>query len=52
MLQRIEQAAQPRRGDRQRAARRPVIQAQLQLALPGRQPLPRDRLEQLQLASS
>src|SRR5215472_17549833 len=45
----IEQAAHPRRGDRQRPARRSRIQAQVQLALPGGQPLPRDSLQQLQL---
>src|SRR5262249_22829914 len=31
------------------AARRPGSQAQIQLTLPSRQPLPRDRLQQLQL---
>jgi hypothetical protein len=40
MLQGIEQAAHPRRGDRQRPARRSGIQTQVKLALPGRQPLP------------
>jgi hypothetical protein len=48
MLQRVQQAAHPRRGDRQRPARRPRIQAQVQHALTGREPLPRRRLQQLQ----
>ena len=50
MPQRVQQAAHPRRRDRQRPALRRRIQAQLQLALPGCQPLPGDRLQQLQLA--
>jgi hypothetical protein len=41
MLQGIEQAAHPRAGDRQRTASRSSIQAQVKLALPGSQPLPR-----------
>ena len=49
VLQRVQQAAHPRRGDRQRPARRAGVQAQVQLALPGRQPLPRGRFQQLQL---
>jgi hypothetical protein len=48
-LQRVQQAPPPRRRDRQRPARRRGVQAQVQLTLPGRQPLPRDRLQQLQL---
>ena len=47
--QRIEQAAHPRRGDRQRPARRCGVQGQVKLTLPGRQPLPRRSLQQLQL---
>jgi hypothetical protein len=46
----IEQAAHPRRGDRQRPASRGGIQAQVKLTLPRRQPLPRRRLQQLQLS--
>jgi len=38
-LQRLDQAAHPRRGDRQRAASRRVIQAQVTLAPSGRKPL-------------
>ena len=49
MLQGLEQAAHPRRGDRQRPARRSRVQAQVKLALTGCQPLPRDGLQQLQL---
>jgi hypothetical protein len=48
MRQGIEQAAHPRGADRQRPARR-SIQAQVKLTLPGRQPLPRRSLQQLQL---
>jgi hypothetical protein len=45
MLQSTEQAAHPRRGDRQqRPARRAGIQAQIQHALPRGQPLPRHGL--------
>jgi hypothetical protein len=44
----IKQAAHPRGGDRQRPALRRCIQAQVKLTLPGRQPLPRGRLQQLQ----
>jgi hypothetical protein len=50
MLQRVEQATHPRRRDRQRPARRTGIQAQVQLALPGSQPLPGGRLQQLHLS--
>jgi hypothetical protein len=45
----------PGRGDRQRPAARASpgrlgeLQAQVQLLLPGAQPLPRDRLQQFQL---
>jgi hypothetical protein len=44
----IGQAAHRRRCDRQRPARRTGVQAQVKLALPGGQPLPRHRLQQLQ----
>lgn len=47
--QRIEQAAHPRGGDRQRPSYRASIQAQVKLTLPGRRPLPGRRLQQLQL---
>jgi hypothetical protein len=47
--ERIEQAAHPRRDDRQRPARRPGIQAQVQLTLPGHHPLPGRGLQQLEL---
>jgi hypothetical protein len=50
MRQRIQQAAHPRGRDRQRAARRPRIKTQVQLTLPGRQLLPRRRLQQLHLS--
>jgi len=49
VLEGIEQAAHPRRGDRQRPAGRSGIQAQVKLTLPGSQPLPGRRLQQLQL---
>ena len=46
----VEQAPHPRGRDRQRPARAAAeTRAQIKLALPGRQPLPRDGLEQLQL---
>jgi hypothetical protein len=50
MGQRVYQAAHPRRGGRQRPARRPRLQAQVQLALPGCQPLPPGRLQQFHLS--
>ena len=49
LRQGIEQTAHLRRDDRQRPASRSRIQAQVKLTLPGRQPLPRRSLQQLQL---
>jgi hypothetical protein len=50
MLQRPQQAVHPRRGDRQRPAALPAgLHAKIKHALPGCQPLPRRRLQQLQL---
>jgi hypothetical protein len=52
VLKGVYQVAHPRRGDRQRAAARApaggpgALQAQVQLALPGGQPLPRRRFQQ------
>jgi hypothetical protein len=48
MLQGIGQAAHPRGGDRQEPASRSLVQAQVKLALPRGQPLPRRGLQQLQ----
>jgi hypothetical protein len=55
MLKGIEQEVHPRRGNRQRSAASPLpgrvglLQSQVQRALPGRQLLPRDCLQQLRL---
>jgi hypothetical protein len=49
MRQRVQQAAHPRRGDRQRPARHPRLQAEVQLALPGCQLLPPGGLQQFHL---
>ena len=46
----VQSSPHPRRQYRQRPARRPGVQAQVQLALPSRQPLPRRRLQQLHLS--
>jgi len=51
-LQRIEQAAHPRGGDRQRPARRGGVQAQVKLTLTGRQPRPGRGLQQLHLSAA
>lgn len=50
MRQGIDQAAHPPGGNRQRATNRGGIQAQVKLALPGRQPLPCRGFQQFQLS--
>jgi hypothetical protein len=45
------QVTHPRRRDRQRAARRPHAQAQVEFALASCQPLPRRGLQQFQLGT-
>lgn len=44
------QVTHPGRGDRQRASRSPALRAGAEFRLPGRQPLPRRRLQRLQLS--
>jgi hypothetical protein len=50
--ERGQQVPHPRRGDRQRPARRPDRHAQVKLALASGQPLPRCRLQQLDLSTA